>query len=60
MVGSLLAGRLLQAMLFRVSAKDPWTLAAALTVLSAAALLAAWIPSRRAAQVDPAQALRQE
>jgi putative ABC transport system permease protein len=47
-------------MLFRVSAKDPWTLAAALALLSAAALLAAWIPSRRAAQVDPAQALRQE
>ena len=58
--GSLAALRLLQAMLFQLSAEDPWILAAALAVLVAAALLAAWIPSRRASQVDPIEALRQE
>jgi predicted permease len=59
-VGSLFAARLLQAMLFQVSAFDALTLAPALTVLLAVALLAAWIPSRRAARLDPMQALRQE
>jgi ABC-type antimicrobial peptide transport system permease subunit len=47
-LGSLFALHLLHAMLFQVSARDPWTLAAALAVLSAVALLAAWIPARRA------------
>jgi putative ABC transport system permease protein len=59
-IGSLLAARLLRSMLFRVPARDPWTLAAAVAVLLAAALLAAWLPSRHAAGVDPVQALRQE
>jgi predicted permease len=59
-VGSLFAARLLDAMLFHVSARDPWILAAAVTVLWVIAMLAAWVPSRRAARVDPMQALRQE
>ena len=59
-IGSWLTARLLAAMLFHVSARDPWILAAAIAILLIAALLAAWLPSRRAARVDPMAALRQE
>ena len=52
-IGSLFLLRLLRGMLFGVSPQDPRILACALMVLSAAALLAAWMPSRRAARVDP-------
>jgi predicted permease len=54
------ATRLLESLLFGVSGSDPIALAAAATVLIAAALLASWLPARRAARVDPMVALRQE
>jgi putative ABC transport system permease protein len=57
--GSLVAVRLLERMLFRVSTKDPVTFTAAVLVLAAVALAAAWIPSRRAARLDPMQVLRE-
>src|SRR5205085_8932580 len=60
MVGSLFATRALRAMLFQVPEKDPWTFGIALPCLLLIALLAAWIPSRRAARVDPMTALRHE
>jgi putative ABC transport system permease protein len=59
-VGSLFAVRLLSHMLFHVSAKDPWTFAAAVAMLLAVAFAAAWIPSRRAAHLDPMRVLRRE
>lgn len=59
-IGSLFANSLLRTMLFKVSPRDPWTLAIALPVLLGSALAAAWIPARRAARVDPMKALRQE
>jgi putative ABC transport system permease protein len=59
-IGSLYAVRLLEHMLFHVSARDPWTFAAAVLMLLGVALAAAWIPSRRAAHVDPMQVLRRE
>jgi ABC-type antimicrobial peptide transport system permease subunit len=59
-IGSLFALRLLSAMLFHVPARDPWTIAAVLATLAAVALVAAWVPSRRAARVNPVEALRQE
>jgi predicted permease len=59
-IGSLFATRSIEAMLFHVSARDPWVLAGAVAALWLVALLAAWIPSQRAARVDPMQALRQE
>jgi predicted permease len=58
--GSFFALRLLGSMLFHVPARDPWTLAGVLAILVAVSILAAWIPSRHAARVNPVEALRQE
>ncbi len=56
-----LAGiRLLQGLIFGVSPTDIVTLAVTATVLAAVALVAAWIPARRAASTDPMRALRTE
>jgi predicted permease len=52
--------RLMTSMLFGVSATDPLTLAAVVAVLLAVALLACWIPARRAIRIDPMVALRHE
>ena len=46
--------------LFRMDVNDPRVFAAAIGVLAAAALLASYIPARRAASVDPMIALRAE
>jgi putative ABC transport system permease protein len=58
MIGALATGRLLASLLFGVSPGDPLTYAVVLGVLMAVALLACWIPARRASGVDPAEALR--
>jgi ABC-type lipoprotein release transport system permease subunit len=47
-------------MLFGVTANDPVTLAAGVALLLAIALAATWIPARRAAGVQPMEALRHE
>ncbi len=52
--------RFIRGYLYNVSAHDGWTLAAAAALLTAAGLLAAYIPARRAAGVDPIVALRAE
>jgi ABC-type antimicrobial peptide transport system permease subunit len=57
---SLLAGRLIESMLYGVRPQDPITIAGAVLLLSGAALLAALIPALRAAHVDPALVLREE
>lgn len=51
-------GRAIEHRLFGVTARDPWTLAASAIILSTVAVVACWIPARRATRVDPAQALR--
>ncbi len=52
--------RLVKSMLFGVTANDPVTLAAGVGLLLAVALAATWIPARRAAGVQPMEALRHE
>ena len=57
---SLAATRLLQQMLFGLTPRDATTMFLAAGVLSAVALLAGYIPARRATRVDPMTTLRQE
>jgi hypothetical protein len=60
LVGSWFAARAIGSLLFEVPERDPWTLAAVVPGLLLVALAAAWIPSLRAARLDPMTALREE
>jgi predicted permease len=59
-VAALGATRLMSSLLFGVASHDPPTFATAAAVLVTIALLAAWIPARRAAAMDAVRALRAE
>lgn len=52
--------RLMEALVFGVTPLDPVTFAAMPAVLAAAALLATYLPARRAAAVDPVETMRAE
>jgi len=54
------AMRLLSSLLFGVSSRDPWTYAATIACVVVVSWLATYLPSRRAASVDPVNALRTE
>jgi predicted permease len=60
LLASLLLTRFLQSLLFRVGANDPASILTVALLLSAAALLACYMPARRAAHLDPLSALRHE
>jgi predicted permease len=57
---ALAAGRVLSQILYRVSPADPFALIASSVMLAAAALLACFLPARRATRVNPMVALRTE
>jgi ABC-type antimicrobial peptide transport system permease subunit len=54
------SGRVLSSLLFSVSPRDLTAMSAAVTTLGVTAVIAAWIPARRAAAIDPIRALRQD
>ncbi len=60
LVVAVIVMRLMSSLLFKVNAVDPLTYAAVCLGLAATAWLASYLPSRRAATVDPVEALRAE
>ena len=59
-VGAFFVVRVMKSLLFGVSPFDPVSAVAAVLVLLSTAAIAAWIPARRAASIEPMQALRAE
>ncbi len=60
LVGSVAMARVIRSLLFEVGAADPWIFGSVTLLLGAAALLACWLPARRASRVDPIITLRSE
>ena len=60
LVMALAATRVMQTLLFGVTATDPVTFGAIVVVLVGAVVVASWIPARRAAGIEPLEALREQ
>jgi ABC-type antimicrobial peptide transport system permease subunit len=60
LAGSLAASRLLRSQLYGVSSSDPLTLGFIIALLFCTAMIACWLPARRASCVDPMDALRSD
>ncbi len=60
LAGALALTRVMESLLFQVSAFDPIVLTGACVLVATVGLLAGWIPARRASRVDPLTVLREE
>ena len=60
LVGAAVLSRVLAGQLYGVGARDPFTYAAVALLLGGVALVASWLPARRASKVDPMGSLRSE
>lgn len=60
LVMSALGGHVLASILYQVPPNDPWSIAGAALIFTGIAGVAAWIPTRRALGIDPAEILRHE
>jgi putative ABC transport system permease protein len=60
LAGALALTRIIKGQLYQVSTADPITLGGVVLLLLTTALIASWLPARRAAKVDPMEALRYE
>ena len=58
--GALIASRALRALLYGISATDPWTYGAVVLLILSVGVVASWLPARRATAIDPASALRSD
>jgi putative ABC transport system permease protein len=58
LVAALAGGRLLQTLLYKVSPRDPIVIGLVTLLLTGIALVACWLPARRAARLSPLEALR--
>jgi ABC-type antimicrobial peptide transport system permease subunit len=60
LAAAVIGGRFIQMLLYKVSARDPLIIAAATLLVLVVALLACWLPARRAAALNPIHALGAE
>ena len=60
LAAALAGSRLIESLLYGVSPRDPGVFAATTLVVVVVALLACWLPARRAARLSPLEALRAE
>jgi putative ABC transport system permease protein len=58
LAAALAGGRLIEALLYNVSPRDPIVIGVVTLLLTAVALVACWLPARRAARLSPLEALR--
>jgi ABC-type antimicrobial peptide transport system permease subunit len=58
LVAALTGGRIIERLLYNVSPRDPVVIGTVTLLLTAVAIVACWLPARRAARLSPLEALR--